>query len=205
MYQALKGFDYANSKGIIHADLKPEHLAFDLSTRKLTILDWGLASFFNPENLETEDDVKFYFTPEHNFMKEKVTTYALDIWTLGNIFAELLFKTEGILFEGEDKEDKLKKVIEVLGYEDLYAYLKKFGREDHVKARFLDILQAEAGTKRKPWRAFVTDENRHMVSREAFDLLSKMLRYDHTERITAKDAMEHPYFKDVAPLFQWFK
>ena len=36
-----------------------------------------------------------------------------------------------------------------------------------------------------------------MVSREAYDLLSKMLRYDHTERITAKDAMEHPYFRGI--------
>ena len=80
--------------------------------------------------------------------------------------------------------------------------MKKFGREDHVKDRFVDILQEESGTKRKPWRAFVTDENRHMVSREAFDLLSKMLKYDHTERITAKDAMEHPYFKDVVPIIK---
>jgi casein kinase II subunit alpha len=36
-----------------------------------------------------------------------------------------------------------------------------------------------------------------LVSEEAIDLLSKMLRYDHAERITPKDAMEHPYFKPV--------
>jgi casein kinase II subunit alpha len=35
------------------------------------------------------------------------------------------------------------------------------------------------------------------VSEEAIDMLSKMLRYDHAERITPKDAMEHPYFKPV--------
>ena len=66
-----------------------------------------------------------------------------------------------------------------------------------MKEKYLDILKEEAGTKRKPWRTFETDENRHMVSREAYDLLSKMLRYDHTERITAKDAMEHPYFRGI--------
>jgi casein kinase II subunit alpha len=35
------------------------------------------------------------------------------------------------------------------------------------------------------------------VTEEALDLLSKMLRYDHAERITPKDAMEHPYFKPI--------
>lgn len=32
---------------------------------------------------------------------------------------------------------------------------------------------------------------------EAIDLLGKMLKYDHAERITPREAMEHPYFKPV--------
>jgi len=43
----------------------------------------------------------------------------------------------------------------------------------------------------------VNSQNEHLVSEEALDMLSKMLRYDHAERITPKDAMEHPYFKPV--------
>jgi len=35
------------------------------------------------------------------------------------------------------------------------------------------------------------------VTEEALDLLSKMMRYDHAERITPKDALEHPYFKPI--------
>lgn len=41
--------------------------------------------------------------------------------------------------------------------------------------------------------------NEALISEEALDLLDSMLRYDHAERITPKDAMEHPYF---APLKQ---
>jgi casein kinase II subunit alpha len=41
--------------------------------------------------------------------------------------------------------------------------------------------------------------NESLISEEALDLLDSMLRYDHAERITPKDAMEHPYF---APLKQ---
>jgi len=36
-----------------------------------------------------------------------------------------------------------------------------------------------------------------LINDEALDLLDKMLRYDHAERITPKDAMEHPYFKPI--------
>lgn len=47
---------------------------------------------------------------------------------------------------------------------------------------------------RKRWERFVHSENQHLVSPEALDFLDKLLRYDHLERLTARDAMEHPYF-----------
>jgi casein kinase II subunit alpha len=50
---------------------------------------------------------------------------------------------------------------------------------------------------RKPWAKFVTSANDQLVTEEALDLLNKMLRYDHAERVTPKDAMEHAYFKPV--------
>ena len=47
---------------------------------------------------------------------------------------------------------------------------------------------------RKRWERFVHSENRHLVSSEALNFLDKLLRYDHVERLTAKEAMEHSYF-----------
>lgn len=47
---------------------------------------------------------------------------------------------------------------------------------------------------RKRWERYVHGENQHLVSREALDLLDKLLRYDHRERLSAKEAMGHPYF-----------
>lgn len=43
----------------------------------------------------------------------------------------------------------------------------------------------------------MTNENSSLCNDEAFDLLSKMLIYDHAERITPKEAMEHHYFEPV--------
>lgn len=46
---------------------------------------------------------------------------------------------------------------------------------------------------RKPWTRFITPENQHLVSPEAIDFIDKLLRYDHEERLTAQEAMAHPY------------
>jgi casein kinase II subunit alpha len=47
------------------------------------------------------------------------------------------------------------------------------------------------------WQKFVNPENRHLVSDEATDFVAKLLRYDHQERLTAQEAMAHPYFDPV--------
>lgn len=47
---------------------------------------------------------------------------------------------------------------------------------------------------RKRLERFVNSENQHLVSPEALDFLDKLLRYDHQERLTAREAMDHPYF-----------
>ena len=55
---------------------------------------------------------------------------------------------------------------------------------------------------RKRWERFVHSENQHLVSQEALDFLDKLLRYDHNDRLTAKEAMDHPYFCKSPTRFQ---
>ena len=47
---------------------------------------------------------------------------------------------------------------------------------------------------KKPWSRFITSENQRYISNEAIDFLDKLLRYDHQERLTAREAQDHPYF-----------
>jgi serine/threonine protein kinase len=47
---------------------------------------------------------------------------------------------------------------------------------------------------RKDWYRFTTSDNKRFVSNEAVDLLDKLLRFDHQERLTAREAQDHPYF-----------
>ncbi|XP_066186853.1 casein kinase II subunit alpha isoform X2 [Sylvia atricapilla] len=87
---------------------------------------------------------------------------------------------------------QLVRIAKVLGTEDLYDYIDKYNIE--LDPRFNDILGRHS---RKRWERFVHSENQHLVSPEALDFLDKLLRYDHQSRLTAREAMEHPYFYPI--------
>ncbi|TKS71145.1 Casein kinase II subunit alpha [Collichthys lucidus] len=114
--------------------------------------------------------------------------YSLDMWSLGCMLASMIFRKEPF-FHGHDNYDQLVRIAKVLGTEDLYDYIDKYNIE--LEPRFNDILGRHS---RKRWERFVHSENQHLVSPEALDFLDKLLRYDHQARLTAREAMDHPYF-----------
>lgn len=105
----------------------------------------------------------------------------------------MIFRKEPF-FYGHDNYDQLVKIAKVLGTDELYTYLAKYGL-------MLDPqLEAMVGRhSRKPWTKFINHENQHLANLEAIDFLDKLLRYDHQERLTAAEAMQHPYFAPVRP------
>lgn len=50
---------------------------------------------------------------------------------------------------------------------------------------------------RKPWTKFVNADNQHLATPAAIDFVDKLLRYDHQDRITSRDALQHPWFDPV--------
>lgn len=114
--------------------------------------------------------------------------YSLDMWSLGCMLASMIFRKEPF-FHGHDNYDQLVRIAKVLGTEELFEYLEKYHIE--LDPRFNDILGRHS---RKRWERFMHSENQHLVSHESLDFLDKLLRYDHYERLTAREAMEHPYF-----------
>lgn len=72
----------------------------------------------------------------------------------------------------------------------MYAYLEKYGLVlDH---HFQQMIGAHP---EKAWSKFVTPQNKNLAHPLAIDFLDKLLRYDHQERLTAREAMCHPYFE----------
>jgi len=103
----------------------------------------------------------------------------------------MIFRKEPF-FHGHDNYDQLVKIVKILGTDELFDYLDKYNLE--LDPHFDGILGRHT---RKPWTKFLNPDNQNLVSPEAIDLLDKLLRYDHQERLSPVEAMEHPYFAPV--------
>ncbi|GAA6006633.1 casein kinase II subunit alpha/alpha' [Rhodotorula paludigena] len=192
IYELLKALDFCHSRGIMHRDVKPHNVMIDHERRQLRLIDWGLAEFYHPG---TEYNVRVasrYFKGPELLVDFQEYDYSLDMWSLGCMFASMIFRKEPF-FHGHSNEDQLVKITKVLGTDDLYAYLEKYDID--LAPEFDDILGRYA---KKPWSKFITSENQRYISNEAIDFLDNLLRYDHQARATAQEAMERfAYFAPV--------
>lgn len=190
MFQVLEALDFAHSMGIMHRDVKPHNIMIDHANKKLRLIDWGLAEFYHPG---TEYNVRVasrYFKGPELLVDFRYYDYSLDLWSFGATIASIIFRREPF-FHGKSNTDQLVQIARVLGTDELYKYLKKYNLK--LGSEYEDLGHY---TKR-PWERFITNDNHHLVCEEVIDLIDKVLRYDHQERLTAKEAMMHPYFDSV--------
>jgi len=176
IFELLKALDFCHSKGIMHRDVKPHNVMIDHAKRKLRLIDWGLAEFYHQG---TEYNVRVasrYFKGPELLVDFQEYDYSLDMWSLGAMFASMIFRKEPF-FHGNSNSDQLVKIAKVLGTDDLFEYLDKYDIE--LDAQYDDILSR---FPKKPWQSFVNADNQRFVSPEAIDFLDKLLRYDHQVR-----------------------
>ena len=191
LFELLRAIDFCHSMGVMHRDVKPHNVMIDHERRRLRLIDWGLAEFYHPGQEYNVRVASRYFKGPELLVDYQMYDYSLDMWSLGCMLASMIFRKEPF-FHGHDNYDQLVRIAKVLGTEELYEYLDRY--QIDLDPRFNDILGRHS---RKRWERFVHSENQHLVSPEALDFLDRLLRYDHQERLTAKEAMDHAYFAPV--------
>ena len=92
-----------NTKGIIHADLKPDNIMIKEHVhRKIKIIDFGSAAYNYPRKVKYVQS-RFYRAPE--IILGHPYTCAVDMWSAGCILYEL--HTGKPLFNGQNEEEQL--------------------------------------------------------------------------------------------------
>ncbi|KAM9205167.1 mitogen-activated protein kinase 12 [Mergus octosetaceus] len=181
VYQMLKGLKYIHSSGIIHRDLKPGNLAVNEDC-ELKILDFGLARHTDSE-MTGYVVTRWYRAPEVilNWMHY---TQTVDIWSVGCIMAEMI--TGRPLFKGNDHLDQLTEIMKIMGTptQDFVQKLQSQDAKNYIKS--LPKVQ------KKDFASVLKYANPLAVS-----LLEKMLVLDAEKRVTAAEALMHPYFEPV--------
>lgn len=196
LYQVLLALDYAHSRGVMHRDVKPNNIIIDQNKRELRLIDWGLSEFYiHKKEYNTRVSSRPYKSPEL-LAGHMLYDFSMDIWSLGCMLGAIMFKKDH-LFLGKDNPDQLVKIVGVMGSAEFFTYIDKFDID--IDSHNQILLK---NRKKKPWTSFINDDNREYCTEEALDLLAQLLVYDHSTRITAREAMAHPYFNRVRHMYQ---
>ena len=100
------------------------------------------------------------------------------------------------LFPSSSIREHVETVISVRGGADLNAYLQKYNIVG--KSKLMSLIREYASHEpSNPLETLIVPSRRQYADGDALDLLSKLLNYDHAERLTAHEAMLHPYFDAV--------
>lgn len=169
----------------------------DHNKRQLKLIDWGLAEIYHKDQEYNVRVASRFFKSPELLVDMQDYDYALDIWSFGCVFASIIFKKEPF-FRGNDNRDQLVRITRVLGRDELDEYLDKYGIV--LDQQFRAMIGRHI---KKPWKKFVTKENYFLSGTdEALDLVDRTLRFDPYERLTAKEALEHPYFDPLKSLVE---
>ncbi|KCZ74409.1 CMGC/CK2 protein kinase, partial [Anncaliia algerae PRA109] len=187
--QILLALEHAHSKGIMHRDIKPQNILIDPETRHLKVIDWGLAEFYHPGNCYPVRVATRYYKGPELLVGYGYYNYSLDIWSFGCLFAELLFGKRPI-FAGKDDINQLAKIVEILGRTDLIKYCSKY--EIKLSNEVNDSLEE---SKKRDWEDVFEKNKAVNRKKDAIDLLNKIIVYDHSTRLTARECLQHPFFR----------
>ncbi|XP_022526504.1 cyclin-dependent kinase 11B isoform X2 [Astyanax mexicanus] len=184
MIQLLRGVRHLHDNWILHRDLKTSNL---LLSHKgiLKIGDFGLArEYGSPLKPYTPVVVTLWYRSPDLLLGAKEYSTAVDMWSVGCIFGELL--TQKPLFPGKSEIDQINKIFKDLGSPSEKIWP---GYNELPAVKKMTFTEYPYNNLRKRFGALLSDQG--------FDLMNKFLTYCPAKRISADEALKHEYFRET--------
>ncbi|XP_014615966.1 PREDICTED: putative serine/threonine-protein kinase C05D10.2 [Polistes canadensis] len=189
MYQLFKAIKYIHSGNVIHRDLKPSNVLLNAQCH-CKIADFGLArsvTHIGEGDGETGSDptltdyvaTRWYRAPEI-LIASKRYTKGIDMWSLGCILGEMLLGKP--LFPGSSTINQVERIMATLPApteEDLISVSAGYGT---------NLLEKSPVGPKRSLKDLLPE-----TSKEALDLICNLIMFNPMHRLTAVEALEHPY------------
>ncbi|KAK9464679.1 kinase-like domain-containing protein [Lipomyces arxii] len=181
MYQLLQGIAFCHDNRVLHRDLKPQNLLIN-NKGQLKLGDFGLARAFGiPVNTFSNEVVTLWYRAPDVLLGSRTYSTSIDMWSAGCIMAEMY--TGRPLFPGTTNEDQLLKIFRLMGTPS--------------ERTWLNITQLPHYRTNYP---VYPPQDLHAIVRQidplGLDLLNSMLQLQPESRVSARDALKHPWFAE---------
>uniref|UniRef100_A0A7E4W8L4 cyclin-dependent kinase n=1 Tax=Panagrellus redivivus TaxID=6233 RepID=A0A7E4W8L4_PANRE len=179
LMQLLRGLAYCHQRRVLHRDLKPQNLLIN-NNGELKLADFGLARAQSvPTKTYSNEVVTLWYRPPDVLLGSKEYSSHIDMWGVGCILFEML--TRKAMFPGSTTDEQLNLIFQRLGVptQERSASLLE---SPYFKQLNLPPCKPKPLMKLSP-----------RIDAQSADLLEKFLKYEGRTRISAADAMRHPF------------
>jgi serine/threonine protein kinase len=184
LWQILSAVEYCHIQRIAHRDLKPQNILVD-AEGNLRVADFGLCHFLHSRDTpQSREVVTLWYRAPEILLGKSNYFLEIDMWSVGCVFAEMLLRKP--LFPGDSEIGQLFLIFRLLGTPSA-TNSPAFMEYPLFKSSF------------PQWQPQSFSSMFPMLDPDGLDLLSRLLRLDPAERITAEAALSHPYFNDLKP------
>lgn len=183
MYQLFRCLAYIHALGICHRDVKPQNLLLNPETHAIKLCDFGSAKELLPGESNVAYICSRYYRAPELILGATDYTIQIDVWSGGCVLAELLLGQP--VFPGATAGDQLVEIIKILGT----PTPEDFGEINRNYQNFhFPYLRPT------PWYKVLTKTT---TSPEAVDLVSRLLIYLPSHRMSAIEVLAHPFFDEL--------
>ncbi|XP_074651278.1 MAPK/MAK/MRK overlapping kinase-like isoform X2 [Tubulanus polymorphus] len=181
MYQLCKSLDHMHRNGIFHRDVKPENIL--IKDELLKLADFGSCrSVYSKQPYTEYISTRWYRAPEC-LLTDGYYTYKMDMWSVGCVFFEIMSLHP--LFPGSNEVDQIAKIHDVMGTPEANILNKLRNKARGMNFNF------------PPKKGSGIEKHLPHASAECLELIYQLCSYDPDERISAKQALRHTYFKEL--------